>query len=456
MNYCVTPGCFKPENPDSARFCLTCGSKLWLQERFRPIKLLGQGGFGRTFLVVDEGSSAQSSCVLKQLCLQNQNSLILKKAVQLFRQEAAHLDTLGKHPQIPTLLAHFEQNRRLYLVQEFVEGLTLEEELRQEGIFSEAQIWEVLRNLLPVLKFVHDRKVIHRDIKPTNIIRRRSDRKPVLIDFGVAKIVSATALLQTGTMVGTAEYVSPEQTKGKAFRASDLYSLGVTCLHLLTNCSPFDLMDIVNNRWIWRDYLPQAVTVSDRLGRILDKLIESTLSQRYQSVTEVLQAIESTAIVQIFAPPTGSNGLISAVGIDYEPLQTLLVRKRWKEADQLTWDCLCQALGKFPGYYLKTSDIQNLPCEDLWTINELWVTHSKGRFGFSVQKYIYEEVGGDYPSFCDRVGWSVHNSHRPDSAFQFNSRAPFGHLPSRRWVGGYSWWRHAGALAAKLTECGVL
>jgi serine/threonine protein kinase len=456
MNYCVTPGCFNPENPDSARFCLTCGSKLWLQERFRPIKLLGQGGFGRTFLVVDEGSSVKSSYVLKQLCLQNQNSLILKKAVQLFRQEAAHLDTLGKHPQIPTLLAHFEQNRRLYLVQELVEGQTLEAELQQGGVFSEAQIWEVLGDLLPVLKFVHDRNVIHRDIKPTNIIRRCRDRKPVLIDFGVAKIVSTTALLQTGTMVGTAEYVSPEQTKGKAFPASDLYSLGVTCLHLLTNCSPFDLIDIVNNRWVWRDYLPQRVTISDRLGRILDKLVESTLSQRFQSVTDVLQAIESTATAQTFVQSKESNGLMSAVGIDYEPLRMLLVRKRWKEADQLTWDYLCQALGKFPGYYLKMSDIQSLPCEDLWAINELWVTHSQGRFGFSVQKYIYEEVGGDYPSFCDRVGWSVHNSHHPDSDFQFNRRAPLGHLPSRRWVGGYSWWRHASALAAKLTECGIL
>lgn len=456
MIYCVTPGCLTPQNPASARFCFSCGSKLWLKERYHSIQPIGRGGFGRTFLAVDQDIPSKPRCVIKQLCLQSQGSLVLKKAVELFHQEAERLDELGKHPQIPTLLAHFEQNKQLYLVQELIEGETLEQELQQKGVFNEAQIWELLRDLLPVLKFIHDRNVIHRDIKPANIIRRRTDRKLILIDFGVAKLLTGTALFHTGTTVGSPEYMAPEQTKGKALQASDLYSLGVTCIYLLTNVPPFDMFDIINNRWAWRDYLLKDNRVSDRLGRILDKLLENTIAQRYQSAAEVLQVLNSTQRApHSLLQRTAGNDLVSEVGIDYTRLRDLLARKKWKEADQKTWDVLGQALGKSPGYYLQISDIKKLPCEDLWTIDKLWVKYSSGRFGFSVQKYIYEDVGEDYPSFCDRLAWPVHAPLNLDSVLQFNLKAPMGHLPSRRWVGGYHWWRHAGALAEKLEQCGI-
>ena len=456
MSYCVTPGCLAPQNQHQSRFCLSCGCKLSLKERYRSIQPIGSGGFGRTFLAVDEDIPSKPRCVIKQLYLQTQNSLILKKAVQLFHQEAEHLDELGKHPQIPTLFAHFEQSKHLYLVQELIEGKTLQQELEQGGVFNETQIWELLRDLLPVLKFIHARQVIHRDIKPANIIRRRSDNKPVLIDFGVSKLISATALLHTGTTVGSAEYMAPEQTKGKAFPASDFYSLGATCIYLLTNISPFDLIDIINNRWVWRDFLPLGTQVSDRLGKILDQLLQHTIADRYQSASEVLQALNSTQkAANPVIQPTRGNDLVSEVGIDYTQLRDLLARKKWKEADEKTWNVLCQAIGRSSGYYLKNDDIRNLPCEDLWTIDKLWVKYSEGRFGFSAQKYIYEDAGEDYLSFCDRVGWPVHNPVNLDSVLKFNLKAPIGHLPSRRWVGGYNWWRHASALAAKLKQCGI-
>jgi serine/threonine protein kinase len=456
MSYCVTPGCLAPQNQHQSRFCLSCGCKLSLKERYRSIQPIGSGGFGRTFLAVDEDIPSKPRCVIKQLYLQTQNSLILKKAVQLFHQEAEHLDELGKHPQIPTLFAHFEQSKHLYLVQELIEGKTLQQELEQGGVFNETQIWELLRDLLPVLKFIHDRQVIHRDIKPANIIRRRSDNKPVLIDFGVSKLISATALLHTGTTVGSAEYMAPEQTKGKALPASDFYSLGATCIYLLTNISPFDLIDIINNRWVWRDFLPLGTQVSDRLGKILDQLLQHTIADRYQSASEVLQALNSTQkAANPVIQPTRGNDLVSEVGIDYTQLRDLLARKKWKEADEKTWNVLCQAIGRSSGYYLKNDDIRNLPCEDLWTIDKLWVKYSEGRFGFSAQKYIYEDAGEDYLSFCDRVGWPVHNPVNLDSVLKFNLKAPIGHLPSRRWVGGYNWWRHASALAAKLKQCGI-
>jgi serine/threonine protein kinase len=232
--------------------------------------------------------------------------------------------------------------------------------------------------------------------------------------------------------------------------------LGVTCIHLLTGESPLDLYDSINDCWVWRDYLPAGQQVSERLGKILDKLVQNSIKQRYQSADEALQAFNSTQ------PATTSplqqtvvQGLVSEVSVDYTKLEGLLRRRKWQEADQLTWDVLCQASGKRLGYYLKSSDIENLPCKDLAAIDQLWMKYSDRRFGFSVQKSIYEDVGEDYPSFCTRVGWPVQNPIHPDFGLKFNLRSPLGHLPSRRWVGGYNWWRHAGVLAAKLKQCGI-
>lgn len=456
MSYCITPGCLAPHNLDSAQYCLSCGSKLWLKERYRPLQPIGSGGFGRTFLAVDEDIPSKPHCVIKQFYIQDASSLVARKAAELFHQEATRLDELGKHPQIPNLLAHFEQNRQLYLVQELIPGKTLMQELQQNGVYNEAQIWALLQDLLPVLQYVHTHQVIHRDIKPANIIRREPDGKLVLIDFGVAKLITNTALLHTGTIVGSPEYMAPEQIKGKAFPASDLYSLGVTCIHLLTEVPPFDMFDSINDCWVWRDFLPLQKQVSNRLGKILDRLLQGTVKNRYQSADAVLQDLTSTPVAtRALIRRTASQALASEVGVNYTKLQNLLQRKKWKEADQQTWDVLCQAIGQPPGYYLKNGDIERLPCEDLLTIDRLWLKHSGGRFGFSVQKRIYHDVGEDYPSFCDRVGWPIHNPLVLESMLKFHLRAPLGHLPSRRWVGGYYWWRHAGVLATKLEQCGI-
>ena len=431
-----------------SRFCRGCGGQLLLKDRYRPVQPIGRGGFGRTFLAVDEHLPSQPKCVVKQLCFSEQDPEIHNKAVELFHQEAVRLDELGNHPQIPQLLAHFEQAQRLYLVQEFIEGQTLAAEL-QQGTFNEGQIWELLKDLLPVLQFVHARQVIHRDIKPANLIRCRCDNRIVLIDFGVAKLIAGTALLHTGTAIGSPEYIAPEQTRGKALPASDLYSLGVTCIHLLTSISPFELFDSASNQWAWRDYLLPDNLVSDRLGPILDKLLQNALNQRYKSAVEVLQALTPKSSTKS-AHHQGSN-VSSQAGVNCKKLHDLLAAGKWQQADLETWAVMCHALSKPPGSYLHSGDIDRFPYEDLVTIDHLWVKYSRGHFGFSVQKQIYESVDGDYGSFCDRVGWHVYNS-TSNSEFKFSTSAPLGHLPSRIWVGGPQWWRHAAALAAKLAS----
>ncbi|OYD90556.1 serine/threonine protein kinase [Nostoc sp. 'Peltigera membranacea cyanobiont' 210A] len=287
MSYCLNPHCPKPENPNHVNFCVTCGSKLLLKERYRAIKPIGQGGFGKTFLAVDEDKPSKPRCVIKQFYPQSQGTNTLAKAVELFNQEAVQLDELGKHPQIPELLAYFTQEARQYLVQEFIDGQNLAQELAHRGAFSEIEIWQLLNDLLSVLQFCHARHVIHRDIKPENIILRQSDRKLVLVDFGAAKSATGAALNKTGTSIGSPEYVAPEQMRGRAIFASDIYSLGATCINLLTVRSPFDSYDTNNDTWVWQQYL--QTPVSNELSRILNKMLESIPIRRYQTVDEVLK-----------------------------------------------------------------------------------------------------------------------------------------------------------------------
>ncbi|MBE8965523.1 serine/threonine protein kinase [Nostocales cyanobacterium LEGE 12452] len=288
MSYCLNPHCPKPENPDDVKFCRTCGTKLLLKERYRAIKPIGQGGFGKTFLAVDEDKPSKPRCVIKQFYPQSQGTSTLAKAVELFNQEAVQLDELGKHPQIPELLAYFTQENRQYLVQEFIDGQNLAQELAHKGAFSETQIWQLLNDLLSVLQFCHARHVIHRDIKPENIIREsNAERKLVLVDFGAAKSATGAALNKTGTSIGSPEYVAPEQMRGKAIFASDIYSLGATCINLLTVRSPFDSYDTNNDTWVWQQYL--QTPVSNELSRILNKMLASIPIRRYQTVDEVLK-----------------------------------------------------------------------------------------------------------------------------------------------------------------------
>jgi len=286
MSLCLACGA---TNPLDIKFCTRCGVKLQIQDRYRALRIIGQGGFGKTYLAQDDGKPSKPKCVIKQFSYDDPQSL--RKAVELFEQEAVRLDDLGHHDQIPELLAHCEQDGQQYLVQEFIDGENLLQELNRQGKFNEAKIKGLLLDLLPVLQFIHAGNVIHRDIKPANIIRRRSDGKLVLVDFGAAKMASKTALAKTGTTIGSAEYTSPEQARGKAVFASDIYALGVTCLYLLTQVSPFDMFSDHEGRWVWRDFL-SGNGVSDGLGKIIDRMVDQTLARRYQTASDVLAVLQ--------------------------------------------------------------------------------------------------------------------------------------------------------------------
>lgn len=264
-----------------------------LRNRYKVLQNLGSGGFGKTY-VAEDIEKFNEVCVIKQFAPQIQEEEIgaLIKATELFEQEAKRLQQLGEHPQIPTLFAYFREDDCLYLVQQFINGQNLLEELEQQGTYSEQKIREFLLELLEIFKTVHQYNVIHRDIKPQNIVRRRSDGKLVLIDFGASKQLSQTVMTQQGTMIGSFGYAPQEQMQdGKAYPTNDLYSLGVTCFHLLTGIRPSELWQQQGYGWVtgWRQYLKQPV--SQELGAILDKLLQPDYLQRYQSAEEALQAL---------------------------------------------------------------------------------------------------------------------------------------------------------------------
>jgi serine/threonine protein kinase len=307
MLCCLNPACHNPPAPDGEKYCPNCDVPLViLRNRYRPVKSLGGGGFGKTYLAEDT-DKLNEKCVIKQFAPQVQETAALQKATELFEEEARRLQQLGEHPQIPTLLAYFQEDSRLYLVQQFIDGQNLLKELQQQGTFSEGKIRDLLQDLLNILKVVHKQKVIHRDIKPENIIQRR-DGKIVLIDFGASKQLTKTVMTAQGTTIGSFGYAPLEQMQdGEAYPASDLYSLGATCFHLLSGIHPWQLWKSQGYGWVrnWRQHLQQPV--SQELGQILDKLLQEEYQQRYQSVGEVLQDLNFQPVIATPLSPIPST-----------------------------------------------------------------------------------------------------------------------------------------------------
>ncbi len=308
--YCTRPGCVKPHNQFPAlsdpatlkssaqRFCVTCGMPLFLQDRYVPSKLLGEGGFGAAYLAIDRYTPKQRPCVVKQFkpafAL---NPKQLEMAQSLFFREAEVLDTLGnEHPQIPDLFASFDldvvnrstggHDRFFYLVQEYIDGLTLEQELHDQGPFSEVAIVKLLTAMLPILGFIHKHNAIHRDIKPSNIMRNREGLL-YLLDFGAMRDITKGAQ-NTSTGIYSQGYAPPEQMAGQGVTySSDLYALAVTCVVLLTGKEPQKLFNSAQNSWTWRS----DAQVSSGLADILDRMLKAQPSSRFTDTKEVAAAM---------------------------------------------------------------------------------------------------------------------------------------------------------------------
>lgn len=266
-----------------------------LQNRYRLLGVLGQGGFGRTYLAEDQGRFNER-CALKEFIPMLGSEQMLQKSKELFQREAAVLYQIN-HPQVPQFRATFEDDQRLYLVQDYVQGKTfrqlLEDRQARSMTFSEAEVLQLMRQLLPVLAHIHSKGIVHRDISPENIILRQTDNLPVLIDFGVVKEMATRVQATTApqyTTVGKMGYAPGEQMQtGQAYPNSDLYSLAATAVVLLTGREPRDLYDDRALVWHWQNW----ARVSPGFAAILNRMLSYRPGDRYQSAAEVMNALQT-------------------------------------------------------------------------------------------------------------------------------------------------------------------
>lgn len=277
-----------------------------LDRRYRVLKLLSSGGFSQTYLAEDTRRPSQPTCVVKHFKPASDDPEFLQEARARFHREAETLETLGTHDQIPRLLAFFEEDQEFFLVQEFVDGTALSDELLGGTRYDEAAALALLEDVLRVLVFIHDQQVIHRDIKPSNLIRRQSDGKIVLIDFGAVKAVPAQLAPSTPTIqIGTPGYIPLEQAAGHPHFSSDLYALGMTVIQALTGKTPEQLLNPEGQR-IWQD----QAAIGRGLVNVLERMICDPYAHRYASAQECWEALqELTAGSEISLTRLATNRL---------------------------------------------------------------------------------------------------------------------------------------------------
>ncbi|MCU0524314.1 MAG: serine/threonine-protein kinase [Elainella sp. Prado103] len=466
--------------------------------RYQILHYLGGGGFGQTYLANDVHLPGSPVCVVKHLKPKLIDPVSLETAKRLFETEAQVLYRLSDYGQIPRLLAHFEEGQEFYLVQEFIEGENLNLELVPGLKFPENRVIPLLQDILEVLVFIHQQNVIHRDLKPSNLIRRHRDQKIVLIDFGAVKQLSSQMIQVQGhttrtIAIGSPGYMPSEQMAGRPRFCSDLYAVGMIGIQALTGAHPRELPEDPRTcELIWRD----RTRVSSEFADILDRMIRYDFRDRYQSALEVLTDLQgftperpvpfwtaqsAPALLNPDSTPTALTSTVTLSGatlfserrLDYRRLQDLLLDQDWQAADRETQRLLLLLSGEAANQ-LQMEDIRRLPCLDLHAIDYLWLNHSNGLFGFTIQKEIWQSVGGstegDYETwdrlvrdrlvqgrsklrvntpwhrFSSRVGWRIKETWLPYEDYTFSLDAPKGHLPS---------WQHPVPIAALFARIAI-
>ena len=320
-----------------------CGSKTLFRDRYAILRILGRGGFGVTFLARNVSLPGHPLCVIKQLCPKVSNPRSWQKAKERFEKEAKTLGQLGNHSQIPMLLDYFEMAEEFFLVQEYVRGCTLTREVRRNGTLSEAAVKKFLHEILPVLQYVHKNHVIHRDIKPHNLLRCEDDGRLVLIDFGAVKeelaLIGEIEEKTTATtnFVGTMGFAPPEQFSLRPVYSSDIYALGITCLYLLSGKAPLEFdYDTNTGEICWQKQLK----VSEHFASVLDKMLKVSVRERFKSANEVMFALGMESHLPhltncLAIQPTGIQGKTNSFEDNYSSYlppfaRTAIAIREWK------------------------------------------------------------------------------------------------------------------------------
>lgn len=257
-----------------------------LADRYKITQALGKGGFSKTFLAIDTQHPDKRNCIVKQLRPESDDTFTVKTSQRLFATEVKVLKRLGSYDQIPQFFDNFEENQEFFLVEQYIEGKNLQQELGWRR-WSEPKVIAFLQDVLTTLAYVHQRKVIHRDLKPANLIRRQNDQKIVLIDFGSVK--NKRRIMQT-VVIGTDGYMPSEQSIGRPNFSSDIYAVGIIAIQALTGINPTKSklpIDPKSGEIVWRRF----TAVSPMLGDIIDKMVRYDFRQRYPTAKEALAAV---------------------------------------------------------------------------------------------------------------------------------------------------------------------
>ncbi|MEM6351756.1 MAG: tetratricopeptide repeat protein [Cyanobacteria bacterium P01_D01_bin.14] len=300
--------------------------------RYKIVAALGKGGFGQTFLAHDLHLPGEPQCVVKQLKPRRHDQRSLASARRLFDAEARALYDLGHHPQIPYLLAHFEEQEQFFLVQEFIEGQLLSQELADSAPMPETLVIGLLQEILSTLVFVHERQIVHRDIKPSNLIRRRLDQKIVLIDFGTVKQINAPLdeeedSFSVSIAIGSLGYMPNEQLAGRPCLSSDIFAVGMLAIQALTGIEPKRLrQDLKTSEVVWQ----LGTEVSPELQRLITTMVRYDYRQRYASAKEALAALARIVTPSAIVVSTTHSDRVSTAW--FERGERNFERAEYKEA----------------------------------------------------------------------------------------------------------------------------
>ncbi|MDY6806700.1 MAG: serine/threonine-protein kinase [Cyanobacteriota bacterium] len=416
------------------------GTKL----KTRPLiieSILGQGGFGLTYKA--RHSDFKFPVVLKTPNPSFKGEQNFFKYVQKFKQEGEILVEISvEDPQnIVRFSEILEEDKIPWALMDYIQGKNLYELVSQEGKIPEEKAINYIRPIAEALKKCHQAGIIHRDIRPRNIVVRDGSEIPVLIDFALAVELGIKS-----TSKPAYRLFSPweQQTKGEKSPTLDIYALAASLYYLVTGETPTPsfMRKLENQELVAPKEINSSISDDLNLAILMGMAVEQ--KDRPQSIEEWLKLF-----------PSGEKKiekveLRSNAGVDYSGLEKLLAAGRWREADMETRRVMLEAANrKKEQSWFREEDIVNFPCADLGTVDGLWLKYSNAKFGFSVQKQIWESLGAGTSDEAeeelgDRLGWRSQGKwlYYPDLTFDLT--APEGHLPSSvgggRWEDWHGWW----------------